>query len=128
MRSFNRKALDLRPVTITPGASMHAEGSAQIEFGNTKVLVTCSVEEKVPPHVFGSGGGLVGSEAELVASELRRLIDEAHAAAGKILAGARPVLDTIVECLLEKETLTAAQLAALVSPEGSPLASADVLW
>jgi ribonuclease PH len=62
MRSFNRKPADLRPVIITPGASMHAEGSAQIEFGNTKVLVTCSTEEKVPPHVFGKGGGWITAE------------------------------------------------------------------
>jgi ribonuclease PH len=62
MRSFNRQNLDLRPVTITPGVSLHAEGSAQIEFGNTKVLCTCSVEEKVPPHVFGSGGGWITAE------------------------------------------------------------------
>jgi ribonuclease PH len=62
MRSFNRKNSELRPVTITPGASKHAEGSAQIEFGDTKVLVTCSVEEKVPPHVFGTGGGWITAE------------------------------------------------------------------
>ncbi len=62
MRSFNRGLLDLRPVTITPNVSMHAEGSAQVEFGNTKVLVTCSIEDKVPPHVFGSGGGWITAE------------------------------------------------------------------
>ncbi|MHB8879245.1 MAG: ribonuclease PH [Myxococcaceae bacterium] len=62
MRSFNRGPLDLRPITLTPAVSRHAEGSAQVEFGDTKVLVTCSVEEKVPPHVFGSGGGWVTAE------------------------------------------------------------------
>ena len=62
MRSFNRSALELRPVTLTPGANIHAEGSAMVEFGNTRVLVTCSVEERVPPHVFGSGGGWVTAE------------------------------------------------------------------
>jgi ribonuclease PH len=62
MRSFNRSALDLRPVTITPSVSLHAEGSATVEFGHTKVLVTCSVEEKVPPHVMGSGGGWITAE------------------------------------------------------------------
>jgi ribonuclease PH len=41
---------------------MHAEGSTQVEFGNTKVLVTCSVDEKVPPHVFGTGQGWVTAE------------------------------------------------------------------
>src|SRR6476659_9237364 len=62
MRSFNRGALDLRPVKLVTGVSIHAEGSTQVEFGNTKVLVTCSVEEKVPPHLLGSGSGWVTAE------------------------------------------------------------------
>src|SRR6476661_166901 len=62
MRSFNRGSLDLRPITISPGVSMHAEGSVQVEYGNTKVFVTCSTEEKVPPHVFGTGQGWVTAE------------------------------------------------------------------
>jgi ribonuclease PH len=62
MRSYNRGALDTRPVKLTPGVSMHAEGSVQVEFGKTLVHVTCSVEERVPPHVMGSGGGWVTAE------------------------------------------------------------------
>jgi ribonuclease PH len=62
MRSFNRSALDPRPVVLTAGANIHAEGSTMVEFGNTKVLVTCSVEDRVPPHVMGSGGGWVTAE------------------------------------------------------------------
>jgi ribonuclease PH len=62
MRSFGRSPLDLRPVTITPGVSLHAEGSAQVDFGNTKVFVTCSVEEKQPPHLMGTPGGWVTAE------------------------------------------------------------------
>lgn len=62
MRSFNRGPPDLRPVKLIPHVSMHAEGSAQVEFGNTKVLVTCSVEDRVPPHIFGTGGGWVTAE------------------------------------------------------------------
>ncbi|MFZ5470450.1 MAG: ribonuclease PH [Myxococcota bacterium] len=62
MRSFDRGLKDLRPVTLTPGVSLHAEGSTQVEFGHTKVLVTCSVEEKVPPHVMGTGAGWVTAE------------------------------------------------------------------
>lgn len=62
MRSFNRGALDLRPVTLTPGVSRHAEGSTQVEFGHTRVLVTCSVEERVPPHLMGKGSGWVTAE------------------------------------------------------------------
>jgi ribonuclease PH len=62
VRSFNRGALELRPVTLTPGVSRHAEGSARVEFGYTHVLVTCSVEERVPPHLMGKGTGWVTAE------------------------------------------------------------------
>jgi len=62
MRSYNRGLSDLRPVTLLPNANKHAEGSCQVEFGDTKVLVTCSVEERVPPHIFGTGQGWVTAE------------------------------------------------------------------
>jgi ribonuclease PH len=59
----NARARDaMRPVTITRGYTMHAEGSVLIEFGNTKVLCTASVEEKVPGHKKGSGEGWVTAE------------------------------------------------------------------
>ncbi|CAM8641645.1 Rph RNase PH [Comamonadaceae bacterium] len=62
VRSANRAADALRPVRITRHYTMHAEGSVLIEFGNTKVLCTASVEEKVPPHKRGSGEGWVTAE------------------------------------------------------------------
>src|SRR5260370_11598524 len=62
MRSYSRSPLELRPVTLTPSVSLHAEGSVQVEFGNTKVLVTCSAEERVPPHLVGKGQGWVTAE------------------------------------------------------------------
>lgn len=52
----------MRPVTITRNYTMHAEGSVLIAFGNTKVLCTASVEEKVPGHKNGSGEGWVTAE------------------------------------------------------------------
>ena len=61
-RSGARAADQLRPVRITRHYTMHAEGSVLIEFGNTKVLCTASVEEKVPPHKRGSGEGWVTAE------------------------------------------------------------------
>ncbi|MDF2465286.1 MAG: ribonuclease [Ramlibacter sp.] len=61
-RSGGRAADQLRPVRITRGYTIHAEGSVLIEFGNTKVLCTASVEEKVPPHKRGSGEGWVTAE------------------------------------------------------------------
>jgi ribonuclease PH len=62
IRSRARAANELRPVRITRGYTMHAEGSVLIEFGATKVLCTASVEEKVPPHKRGSGEGWVTAE------------------------------------------------------------------
>jgi ribonuclease PH len=52
----------LRPVRLTRGYTVHAEGSVLIEFGGTKVLCTASVQEKVPPHKKGSGEGWVTAE------------------------------------------------------------------
>ena len=62
IRSGARAANAMRPVRITRGYTIHAEGSVLIEFGATKVLCTASVEEKVPPHKRGSGEGWVTAE------------------------------------------------------------------
>ena len=62
MRSFDRGPKDLRPLTITPGISRHAEGSAEVRIGHTWVRVTCSVEERVPPHLLGKNSGWVTAE------------------------------------------------------------------
>jgi ribonuclease PH len=61
-RSGGRAADQLRPIRITRGFTIHAEGSVLIEFGATKVLCTASVEDKVPPHKRGSGEGWVTAE------------------------------------------------------------------
>jgi ribonuclease PH len=62
VRNAGRAADQLRPVRITRGFTIHAEGSVLIEFGATRVLCTASVEEKVPPHKRGSGEGWVAAE------------------------------------------------------------------
>ncbi len=57
------RALDaMRPVRITRHYTVHAEGSVLVEFGQTKVLCTASVEERVPGHKKGSGEGWVTAE------------------------------------------------------------------
>jgi len=61
-RTQGRAADALRPVTITRKYTKHAEGSVLVEFGDTLVLCTASVEEKVPPHKRGSGTGWVTAE------------------------------------------------------------------
>ncbi|MBW8828740.1 MAG: ribonuclease PH [Burkholderiales bacterium] len=62
VRTQGRAADALRPVTVTRRYTKHAEGSVLVEFGETKVLCTASVEEKVPPHKRGSGTGWVTAE------------------------------------------------------------------
>ena len=61
-RTAGRAADALRPVEILRRYTIHAEGSVLIAFGNTRVLCTASVEEKVPPHKRGSGEGWVTAE------------------------------------------------------------------
>jgi ribonuclease PH len=62
MRPSQRQPNELRRVRITRHYTKHAEGSVLIEFGDTKVICTASVEEKVPPHKKGSGEGWVTAE------------------------------------------------------------------
>lgn len=61
-RSYARSAEDLRPVTIAPNAMPQAEGSAYIKIGDTHVLCTASVEERVPGWMKGKGRGWVTAE------------------------------------------------------------------
>ena len=61
-RTQQRAANALRPLRITRGYTCHAEGSVLIEFGQTRVLCTASIEERVPPHKKGSGEGWVTAE------------------------------------------------------------------
>ena len=61
-RSSGRRADQLRPVSIERGFTRHAEGSVLVSFGDTRVLCTASVEDKVPPHKRGSGEGWLTAE------------------------------------------------------------------
>jgi ribonuclease PH len=61
-RAQGRKADELRTFTLTRHYTLHAEGSVLVVFGQTKVLCTASVEERVPPHKRGSGEGWVTAE------------------------------------------------------------------
>ena len=61
-RSYDRSTREMRPITIEPGYSKQAEGSALIAFGDTKVLCTASVEARVPGWMRGTGQGWVTAE------------------------------------------------------------------
>jgi ribonuclease PH len=62
MRPSGRTPHQLRPVTFEPGASKHAEGSCLIAFGDTRVMCTASVDERVPPFLRNTGRGWVTAE------------------------------------------------------------------
>src|SRR5208283_3957860 len=62
MRPSGRAADAMRLVTLEPGAAKYAEGSCLARFGDTHVLCTASVEEKVPPFLRNTGRGWVTAE------------------------------------------------------------------
>ncbi len=61
-RSGGRATDELRPVAIRPDFNKHAEGSVLIEVGDTRVICTASIEDKVPPFLIRSGKGWVTAE------------------------------------------------------------------
>jgi ribonuclease PH len=66
MRCDGRRNDALREVKITRNFNRHAEGSALIEFGDTRVICTASVEESVPPFLRGKGTGWVTAEYSML--------------------------------------------------------------
>ncbi len=62
IRTDGRTAAQLRPTRITPGYTVHAEGSVLIEAGRTKIICTASVEDRVPPFLRNTGKGWVTAE------------------------------------------------------------------
>lgn len=65
-RSFNRRSNQLRPMKITRDYLKYPEGSVLIEFGDTKVICTATVDENVPPHRKNSGLGWVTAEYSML--------------------------------------------------------------
>jgi len=66
MRPSGRAPDEMRAITIETGFTKHAEGSCLVGFGDTRVLVTASVEEKVPPFLRGKGQGWVTAEYSML--------------------------------------------------------------
>ena len=62
MRPSDRRPDQMRAVTLETGVNRYAEGSCLVSFGHTKVLVTASVEESLPPWLRGKGQGWVTAE------------------------------------------------------------------
>ncbi|HEY6898026.1 MAG TPA: ribonuclease PH, partial [Rhodocyclaceae bacterium] len=81
-RPSGRQADQLRDLRITRNYTCHAEGSVLVEFGNTKVLCTASVEEKVPGFLRGKGQGWVTAEYGMLPRSTHTRTDR-EAAKGK---------------------------------------------
>jgi ribonuclease PH len=82
MRPSNRRPDELRAVRITRRYTRHAEGSVLIECGDTRVLCTASVEEKVPGFLKGKGQGWVTAEYGMLPRSTNTRMDR-EAARGK---------------------------------------------
>jgi ribonuclease PH len=61
-RNDGRKADEMRPIRVTRNFIRHAQGSVLIETGNTKVICTAMVEDKVPPFLKGQKKGWITAE------------------------------------------------------------------
>jgi ribonuclease PH len=62
MRPSGRQPDELRKIALTCNYTKHAEGSVLVEFGDTRVICTASIEEKVPPFLKGKGSGWITAE------------------------------------------------------------------
>ena len=86
MRPSGRAPDEMRAISIETGFTRHAEGSCLISFGDTRVLVTASVEERVPPFLRGKGKGWVTGEYsmlpratyDLIVADLSRVLVIVH--------------------------------------------------
>ncbi len=82
MRPSGRTADQLRPILLEPGFAKYAEGSCLARFGDTHVLCTASVEERVPPFLRGSGRGWITAEYGMLPRSTHERTDR-EAAKGK---------------------------------------------
>ncbi|WP_119422628.1 ribonuclease PH [Desertibaculum subflavum] len=82
MRPSGRAADALRPVSLEPGFAKHAEGSCLVKFGDTHVLCTASVEERVPPFLRNTGRGWITAEYGMLPRSTHTRTDR-EAARGK---------------------------------------------
>jgi ribonuclease PH len=82
MRNDKRKHNELRPVFLGPGFAKYAEGSCFVKFGETHVVCTATVEEKVPPFLRNTGAGWITAEYGMLPRSTHQRVDR-EAAKGK---------------------------------------------
>jgi len=83
MRADGRKERELRPIVITPGYIRSADGSVLIEVGDTRVICTAKLEDRVPPFLRNSGKGWITAEYGMLPSSSQVRISR-EAARGRI--------------------------------------------
>ena len=83
MRTDGRKERQLRPIVITPGYIKPADGSVLIEVGDTRVICTAKLEDRVPPFLRNSGKGWITAEYGMLPSSSQVRISR-EAARGRI--------------------------------------------
>src|SRR5437867_12233474 len=106
MRSDKRPANQLRDTTITPNYLMHAEGSVLISAGNTRVICTASVEDRVPQFLRNSGKGWVTAEYGMLPRATSTRMQR-EAAAGKVGGRTQEIQRLIGRSLRSVTTLAA---------------------
>ena len=104
-RADGRAADQLRPVTIHTNFTKHAEGSVLIDVGDTRVICTASIQEKVPPFLYRSGKGWITAEYGMLP---RATTDRVEREAAKGKQGGRT---------MEIQRLIGRSLRAAVNPE-----------
>jgi ribonuclease PH len=105
VRSDGRAPNEMRPVIIHPNFTKHAEGSVLIEVGDTRVVCTASIQEKVPPFLYRSGRGWVTAEYGMLP---RATTERTEREAAKGKQGGRT---------MEIQRLIGRSLRAAVNPE-----------
>ena len=104
-RTDGRASDQMRPVVITPNFTKHAEGSVLIDVGDTRVICTASVQEKVPPFLYKTGKGWVTAEYGMLP---RATTDRTEREAARGKQGGRT---------MEIQRLIGRSLRAAVNPE-----------
>jgi ribonuclease PH len=105
VRADGRAPNEMRPVIITPNFTKHAEGSVLIDVGDTRVICTASVQEKVPPFMYKTGRGWVTAEYGMLP---RATTDRTEREASKGKQGGRT---------MEIQRLIGRSLRAAINPE-----------
>lgn len=84
MRTNERKLDQLRTIELQPNYIMHPEGAVLVSFGNTKVICTATIENKVPPFMRGQGKGWIAAEYSMLprATHTRNIRESARGKVG----------------------------------------------